>query len=65
MPKLKTNKGVAKRFKITAKGKIKRSKAFKGHLKGSKNRKRKRILKRPANVDRTEEKKIKFLLPYK
>lgn len=65
MPKLKTNKSVAKRFKYTAKGKIKRSKACKSHLKSSKNRKRKRILRRSAMVHKTDRVKVEALMPYK
>ena len=44
MPKLKTSKGVKKRFKLTKKGKLKRAKAFKGHILSKKTKKRKRSL---------------------
>lgn len=64
MPKMKTIKGVAKRFKITKSGKVKRSHACRGHLKASKNAKRKRHLRRPALVNKTEEKSIRKMLPY-
>ncbi|RKY36187.1 MAG: 50S ribosomal protein L35 [Candidatus Omnitrophota bacterium] len=64
MPKLKTNKGTAKRFKITGGKKVKRSQANKGHLKKSKNMKRKRRLRRPAMASGAEEKMLKTLLPY-
>lgn len=46
MPKLKTRKGVKKRFRITARGKILKHRAGKGHLLSKKGRKRKRALKR-------------------
>ena len=64
MPKLKTNKGAAKRFKKTGTGKFKRSKACKGHLKASKNAKRKRKLRSPEMVDKKEEKMMNALMPY-
>lgn len=47
MPKLKTRKGVKKRFKITGTGKILKHKAFHGHLLSKKSKKRKRALRRP------------------
>ncbi len=64
MPKLKTRRAIAKRFKITKKGKILRHKAFKGHLLSKKTSKRKRSLRRPDLVSKTEREKIKRLLPY-
>ncbi len=64
MPKMKTNKSAAKRFKITGKGKIKRRRANKSHLNEEKPSKRKRRLRRPALVSEKEVKKIKKLLPY-
>ncbi|KPK42015.1 MAG: 50S ribosomal protein L35 [Omnitrophica WOR_2 bacterium SM23_29] len=64
MPKLKTRKSVAKRFKLTKKGKILRRKAFKSHLLSKKSSRRKRSLRRPGLVDKTEYKKIRRLLPY-
>ncbi|HMA75980.1 MAG TPA: 50S ribosomal protein L35 [Candidatus Krumholzibacteriaceae bacterium] len=62
MPKIKTNRGAAKRFKLTKKGKIKRKKAFASHILAKKSRKRKRHLRRPTLVDKTNEKKIKRIL---
>jgi len=64
MPKLKTRKGIAKRFKITKKGKIKRQRAGRGHLLAKKSRKRKRLLKKSGLVSRTDKKAIKMLMPY-
>ncbi len=64
MPKLKTHKGAAKRFKISGNGKILRSKAFKSHLLSGKARKRKRSLKKKAVVDKTSAQAIRRLLPY-
>jgi large subunit ribosomal protein L35 len=64
VPKLKTNKGAAKRFGITAKGKIKRQKAFANHILTKKSSKRKRFLRTGGVVHRTNEKEIKKLIPY-
>ena len=64
MPKLKTNKAAAKRFKATGTGKLKRSKANMGHLTAKKNRKRKRGLRKATYVDQTNLKPMKKLLPY-
>jgi large subunit ribosomal protein L35 len=64
MPKLKTHRGAHKRLKITANGKIKRSKAFGSHLLTKKSSKRKRGLKQSTLVVKSEFKKMKELLPY-
>ncbi|MEO0275584.1 MAG: 50S ribosomal protein L35 [candidate division WOR-3 bacterium] len=64
MPKMKTKKSALKRFKITAKGKIKRYRAFHSHLAQSKNPKRKRRLRKHTYVSKEDEKKIKKILPY-
>lgn len=65
MPKLKTHRGAAKRFKITAKGKIKRKKAFRSHLLTGKSSRRTRRLRRPAILGKTEAAIVKRLLPYR
>jgi len=64
MPKMKTKKGVKKRFKITSSGKVKRNKQGKRHILTKKKQKRKRDLSKPALVDKAFENKIKKLLPY-
>lgn len=64
MPKIKTNRGAAKRFKKTASGKIKRKRAFQRHILSSKPSKRKRAMRRPRYVDPADEKNIKKLIPY-
>lgn len=64
MPKLKTNKGAAKRFKFTKTGKIKKRSAGRGHTLGKKSRKRKRQLRKSGYLSPREEKKIRRLLPY-
>jgi large subunit ribosomal protein L35 len=62
MPKTKTNKAAAKRVKVTAKGKLKYSKAGSGHLLGGKTRKRKRNLRSAGILSPAENKRIKRLL---
>lgn len=62
MPKIKTHRGAAKRVKLTKKGKIKRPRAFGGHILTKKSRKRKRNLKRADMVHPAEEQAIKRLL---
>jgi large subunit ribosomal protein L35 len=64
MPKLKTHRGAAKRFSITAKGKVKRSKAFASHILTKKTTKRKRTLRKSALVDSANLREIKRLVPY-
>lgn len=64
MPKLKTNRGAAKRFKTTGTGKFRRSKAFRSHLLTKKSAKRKRNLRHSGLVDSTNVKGIRKLLPY-
>ncbi|MBM7582046.1 large subunit ribosomal protein L35 [Caldicoprobacter guelmensis] len=65
MPKIKTHRGAAKRFRLTKNGKIKRAKAFKSHLLTKKSPKRKRQLRKATYVASVEVKKIKQLIPYK
>ena len=64
MPKMKTNRGAAKRFKATGTGKIKRSKAFASHILTKKSTKRKRGLRQANLVDESNVKAIKKILPY-
>ena len=64
MPKLKTNRAAAKRFKITASGKVKRRRGYLRHILINKTRKQKRRLGKAAIVDKANEKAIKRLLPY-
>ncbi len=65
MPKLKTHRGAAKRFKKTGTGKIMRGKAFKRHLLSSKTTKQKRHLSGTFEVAPADEKKLNRMLPYK
>jgi len=62
MPKQKTNKGLAKRFGLTKNGKVKRTKAFRGHLMGTKNAKRRRRLRRAAYLIPGDARRVKKLL---
>ena len=62
MPKLKTNRGAAKRFRKTGTGKVRRNHAFTNHILTKKTTKRKRNLRKSALVHPANEKRIKRLL---
>lgn len=64
MPKMKSNSGAKKRFKLTGTGKVKRNSAYRRHILTKKSRKRKRHLRGGAMVDQTQEHQIKRMLPY-
>lgn len=64
MPKIKTNRGAAKRFRVTGTGKVKRNKASKRHLLSSKSKKQKRHLRAAGLVSAQETKNIRKLIPY-
>lgn len=64
MPKLKTNKGAAKRFRETKSGKFKRSKAYARHLKTAKSPKRRRTLRKAGLLSLADQRRITHLLPY-
>jgi large subunit ribosomal protein L35 len=64
MPKMRTNRAAAKRFKRTGTGKLKRAKAYARHHLGLKPRKRKRRLHAPALVAPTERRRLRKILPY-
>ncbi len=64
MPKMKTNRGAAKRFKVTGKGKIVYSKSYGSHILTKKTTKRKRSLRKSGIVDKTNVAQVKRLLPY-
>lgn len=65
MPKIKTNKGAAKRFQLTGTGKIKRQKAYKSHILTKKSPKRKRKLRGVTLINKRDNKNIRRLIPYK
>jgi len=64
MPKMKSNRGAAKRFKASGTGKVVRNKAFASHILTKKTTKRKRGLRKDDIVDAANLKSIKRLLPY-
>jgi large subunit ribosomal protein L35 len=64
MPKIKTNRGAAKRFRKTGTGKIRRNKAYTSHILTKKSTKRKRDLRQSTLVDKSDVKNIRCLIPY-
>ncbi len=64
MPKMKTHRGAAKRFKKTKTGKIKRGRAFSSHILEKKSPKRKRRLRQSTLLDKSDMKRVAKLLPY-
>lgn len=65
MPKLKTKRAAAKRFRMTGSGKIRRRKAFKNHLLEHKSAKQtRRRLSQLSLVHESDEKEVKLMLPY-
>ena len=64
MPKMKTSRAAAKRFKVTGSGKLTRFKANKRHILTKKSTKRKRNLRKPTLMDATNVKAMKKILPY-
>jgi len=63
MPKMKTNRAAAKRFKKTAKGKFKRQRANHSHILTKKSPKRKRRLRHSTLVDAADQQRVERLLP--
>ena len=64
MPKIKTSRAAAKRFKKTGTGKLKRNKPYKSHILTKKSTKRKRNLRHATIADETNVKNMKKILPY-
>ncbi|HYN11229.1 MAG: 50S ribosomal protein L35 [Pseudomonadota bacterium] len=64
MPKMKSKRGAAKRFKVRAGGSIKRSQAYMRHILTKKSTKRKRHLRGTTGVDQTNKRAIRAMLPY-
>ncbi|MCK4503496.1 MAG: 50S ribosomal protein L35 [Desulfuromonadales bacterium] len=64
MPKIKTNRGAAKRFRKTGTGKIRRNKAFTSHILTKKSTKRKRDLRQSIIVAKADAKNVSQLIPY-
>ena len=64
MPKMKTRRAAAKRFKITGTGEFKRSKSFHSHILESKSPKRKRNLRKAGLVSKSDHERVRKMLPY-
>ena len=64
MPKMKTNRGAAKRFTSTGSGKFRRSKAFSSHILTKKSTKRKRKLRQRTLIAAQDVKAVRHMLPY-
>ena len=64
MPKLKTKRGAAKRFRKRAGGSVKRGKAFTRHILTKKNTKRKRHLRGSTGVHHSDKASVRIMLPY-
>ena len=64
MPKMKTKKGAAKRFKVRGSGSIKRAGAYKRHILTKKTTKRKRQMRRRSAVNSTNTAAVRAMLPY-
>ena len=64
MPKLKTNRGAAKRFKKTGTGKVKAKRAFARHILTKKSANRKRGLRSPKIIEKSDTKGAKRMIPY-
>jgi large subunit ribosomal protein L35 len=64
MPRMKTNRAAAKRFKVTGTGRVRRTKCGGNHGLSNKNRKRLRRLRNNDMVDKAFQKRIKLMLPY-
>jgi large subunit ribosomal protein L35 len=64
VPKMKTNRGAAKRFKKTGTGKVKVKRAFARHILTKKSANRKRGLRSPKYIEKQDEKGVKKLIPY-
>ena len=62
MPKMKTHSGAKKRFKLTAKGKVRARHAFTSHILGKKNAKRRRRLAEPKRIGAPDAARVKELL---
>lgn len=64
MPKIKTNRGAAKRFRKTASGSFKRKQSFRNHILTKKSTKRMRQLRSPATVAHCDKASVQQMLPY-
>lgn len=65
MPKMKTNRGAAKRFRTSGSGKIMRNKAFSSHILTKKSTKRKRNLRKSTTLDSANLRNVQRMIPYR
>lgn len=63
MPKMKSNRGAAKRFRKTGSGKLARRRAYKSHILTKKSRKRKRRLRTDTLVSKADVRRVRRMLP--
>ena len=64
MPKLKTHRGAAKRFKATGSGRIRRAKAYSSHILTKKSTKRKRNLRKSTLIAEVDQRAVRRMCPY-
>ncbi|RMH71078.1 MAG: 50S ribosomal protein L35 [Gemmatimonadetes bacterium] len=64
MPKIKTRRGVAKRFKKLPGGRIKRRRSNAGHIMSKKSRKRKRVLRQGTYISEVDQPRVERMMPY-
>ncbi len=64
MPKMKTNRGAAKRFRVTSSGRVKRAQSHRRHILTKKSNKRKRHLREPAAVQACDTASVRQMMPY-
>jgi len=64
MPKMKSNSGAKKRFRVTASGRIKCKRAYRSHILTKKSTKRKRHLRKRSMINSADEPQVRCLLPY-
>ncbi len=62
MPKMKSNRGAAKTFRLTGSGKVKRNKAYSAHILTKKTRKRKRNLRQSTLVSEADARRVKIMI---
>lgn len=64
MPKIKTHRGAAKRFRLTGTGKVRRNKAYSSHILTKKSQKRKRNMRKAGILSDADAPGVKRMLPY-
>ncbi|MCL2791278.1 MAG: 50S ribosomal protein L35 [Desulfobulbus sp.] len=64
MPKMKTNRGAAKRFRLTGSGRVRRNKAYSSHILTKKSTKRKRNLRKSTLIAGVDQRAVRRMMPY-